>query len=659
MSGVPGLSVVVVVYNIPREAPRTLFALSADYQRGIERDEYEIIVVDNGSTPAFDHAVLNGLRGNFRLIRIDDARASPAHAVNRGLAVARGDVVGVLIDGARLVTPGLLHYAMVGVSGHARTIVASLGWYLGGDVQGVSATAGYTQAREDALLASIGWPADGYRLFEIGTIDESSVDGWVAPVAETNTLFMRRETWDLLKGMDEGFDMPGGGLVNLDTYRRALQLDNAVPVILLGEASFHQLHGGVSTNANQAQQFDNWNRWHAQYRRLRGSDFDWVPRHGPIRLIGSLAPAALSWFVRSALNPARPELRPLGPAFDQGIWSSTTVNRPNDPVTAALIDLAHAELRGGRPGAAGAVARFARHRDPDDPELQRVLSLTAHHVGTAPDDAHRAVALARAHRAVGDVAGATAWFRTALEREPGFVDAHIGLSGLRMPADNYLVWLEWLYDLLGPTTALEIGIYEGQSLALHRPPTVTIGVDPVPLVRRPLRAETHIFPQTSDDFFASGRLGTLLGETPLSVGFIDGLHVFEQALRDFINIEAHCGPDSTILIHDTVPLDEPTQRREQATQFHTGDVWRTILCLKKYRPDLQVFTIATPPTGLTVVTHLDARSRVLKTHYDQYVTEFLSIPFSAIAHNLTDAVNVVAADFASIEHLIGTGRRGS
>src|SRR5215470_1005589 len=103
----PALSVVVVVYNIPREAPRTLFSLSAEYQRGIDPDEYEVIVVDNGSAPVFDRAILDDLRGTFRLIRIDDAPASPAHAVNRGIAAASGDVVGVMIDRARLVTPGL------------------------------------------------------------------------------------------------------------------------------------------------------------------------------------------------------------------------------------------------------------------------------------------------------------------------------------------------------------------------------------------------------------------------------------------------------------------------------------------------------------------------------------------------------------------------
>ena len=37
---------------------------------------------------------------------------SPAHAINRGLAEARGKVVGVLIDGARIVTPGLLHFGI-------------------------------------------------------------------------------------------------------------------------------------------------------------------------------------------------------------------------------------------------------------------------------------------------------------------------------------------------------------------------------------------------------------------------------------------------------------------------------------------------------------------------------------------------------------------
>jgi len=50
----PKLSVVVVVHNIPREASRTLYSLSPHYQRHIAAQDYEVIVVDNGSTPPFD-----------------------------------------------------------------------------------------------------------------------------------------------------------------------------------------------------------------------------------------------------------------------------------------------------------------------------------------------------------------------------------------------------------------------------------------------------------------------------------------------------------------------------------------------------------------------------------------------------------------------------
>jgi glycosyltransferase involved in cell wall biosynthesis len=168
----PSLSVVVVVYNMLREARRTLHSLSAAYQRHIHADDYEVIVVDNGSNPPFGQPIIDGLAGNFRLIRIDPAPCSPAHAINRGLAEAQGDVIGVMIDGARIVTPGLLHFARHGARLYDKAVVATLGWYLGYDFQKWSMQYGYNHAREDALIDSIDWPKDGYRLFEIGTLDE-------------------------------------------------------------------------------------------------------------------------------------------------------------------------------------------------------------------------------------------------------------------------------------------------------------------------------------------------------------------------------------------------------------------------------------------------------------------------------------------------------
>jgi glycosyltransferase involved in cell wall biosynthesis len=188
----PALSVVVVVYNIPREAPRTLLTLSASYQRHIDADDYEVIVVDNGSNPPLDPAVLEDLSGNFRLIRIDPAPPSPAHAINRGIAAAEGEVIGVMIDGARMVSPGMLHFALAGARLYDKAVVVAPGWYLGADYQNCAIPAGYNQAHEDALLQSIKWPEDGYRLFEISTLDQSSIFGWLGPLGEASVIFLRR-----------------------------------------------------------------------------------------------------------------------------------------------------------------------------------------------------------------------------------------------------------------------------------------------------------------------------------------------------------------------------------------------------------------------------------------------------------------------------------
>jgi glycosyltransferase involved in cell wall biosynthesis len=317
--------VVVVVYNMGREAPRTLHSLSSLYQHNINPDDYEVIVVDNGSNPPLDPQLVETFEGNFRLIRIDHASPSPAQAVNRGIAQARGEVVGVMIDGARIATPGLLHFARHGTRLYDRAVVATLGWYLGSDLQSRAITAGYDQLHEDALLASIEWPADGYRLFEIGTMDESSIDGWFQPISESNALFVRRELWELLGGLDERFDSPGGGLVNLDTFRRVLEVPDAELVILLGEATFHQLHDGISTNALPEDQDGNWRRWAGQYESIRGRPFESPRPVHPPTYLGTLPRSALARMVRAATHPSSSSNHfehPLGADFDPSLWTS-------------------------------------------------------------------------------------------------------------------------------------------------------------------------------------------------------------------------------------------------------------------------------------------------------------------------------------------------
>jgi hypothetical protein len=287
VSTVPKLSVVVIAYNMARELPRTLQSLSASFQRDIAADDYEVIVVDNGSTAPADEALCGRLCPNAVFHTFADASPSPVAAINHGLAQARGALVGVCIDGARMLSPRMLATALDAARLHPRPVIGTLAFHLGPDVQSRSVANGYDRQVEDALLASVDWVADGYQLFSIASFASSSADGWFSIPAETNALFLSREHWQALGGYDPGFVSPGGGLVNLDTWARACADPTGRVILLLGEATFHQVHGGIATNSPASQ----WQPFHDEYIRVRGTGF--VRPTGMPTLLGRIHPAAL------------------------------------------------------------------------------------------------------------------------------------------------------------------------------------------------------------------------------------------------------------------------------------------------------------------------------------------------------------------------------
>lgn len=248
----PFISVIVISYNIERELPRTLVSLSPGYQLGMTAEDYEVILVDNGSknpplAEDFGHLGLD-----LTVLRCPDPTPSPVRAINMGLNASCGAIVGVFIDGARLASPGLLLRVREAISMESRSVVATRGRYLGPDLQRDSVTKGYTKEVEDRLLDSVNWTEDGYRLFDVSVFDESSGPTWFSPISESNGIFMTRTCWWELNGFEERFETPGGGLANLDLWRRAATLPDVRPTILLGEGTFHQLHGGVATNGSIA-----------------------------------------------------------------------------------------------------------------------------------------------------------------------------------------------------------------------------------------------------------------------------------------------------------------------------------------------------------------------------------------------------------------------
>ena len=292
----PLLSVIVVFHDMRREAARTLLSLSREYQIAGRSLDYEVIAVDNGSRMPLDDRLVRRFGSAFRYLYHPTESRSPCAAINVAAGHARGRYLTVCIDGARILSPGVLHYTTLATRLAARPVITTLAWHLGRQPQNVTIQAGYDAAVEDRLLAESGWEHDGYRLFSIACLALSSRPGWFLPIPESNCVTVSRQTFEQLGGFDIRFESPGGGLANHDYLARALQLTASRVVVLLGEGTFHQVHGGVATNVPLERH--PMSIFAAEYERLRGGPFS-DPPMTPV-FLGGMPTAALPFLYASA-----------------------------------------------------------------------------------------------------------------------------------------------------------------------------------------------------------------------------------------------------------------------------------------------------------------------------------------------------------------------
>ena len=110
------------------------------------------------------------------------------------------------------------------------------------------------------------------------------------------------------------------------------------------------------------------------------------------------------------------------------------------------------------------------------------------------------------------------------------------------------------------------------------------------------------FPVTSDEFFKNKR--ALLQKARPGVVFIDGLHTYDQSLKDAVNALEFIDTGGIIIMHDCNPTSEavahPAESYEAAKNMNlpnwrnvwAGDVWKTIVHLQTMA-GLEVFVLDT------------------------------------------------------------------
>ena len=203
----------------------------------------------------------------------------------------------------------------------------------------------------------------------------------------------------------------------------------------------------------------------------------------------------------------------------------------------------------------------------------------------------------------------------------------------------YYPFLAEVHRRLSPRAYLEIGVRNGGSLALSR--CRSVGVDPLFAITFELDTDVALFRTTSDEYFARPEPLAATGGVPFDLSFIDGLHLFEFAFRDFLQAERHSSPRGVIVFDDVLPRSVDEAARLRHTDAWTGDVYPMLEVLARYRPDLVVVPVSTQPTGLLLVSGLDPDSTVLADHYDEIMAEFRRPDPQPVPEALLDRLTVL------------------
>ena len=272
----------------------TLYSVSATYQRNISSDDYEVIVVENRSSNTLSEDDIRALPDNFRYFLHDRVFPSPASAINFGIDKAGSDFIGLMIDGAHLLSPSVMQYAIMGYQMDSEAFIVVPVYHLGEQEQHISVSNGYSVERQNELLAGADWKNHGYNLFQISTLCQANPRGVFAPIMESNCYFASKSAFAEIGFADESFQQPGGGGLNLHITRKLGTRDGSAYMILASEGSFHQYHGGVTSNKNREDYVDDFyaelqSHWNNQYRFLQ---------RNPI-VLGAINSAAITTLMES------------------------------------------------------------------------------------------------------------------------------------------------------------------------------------------------------------------------------------------------------------------------------------------------------------------------------------------------------------------------
>ncbi|KZR65040.1 glycosyltransferase family 2 protein [Prochlorococcus sp. MIT 1306] len=258
------LSIIIGCYELTTQIERTIVSIHKALQR-VPNITSEIIIADNSLKAIIDTSKSKEL--NFVLREYGHLRQPIHHIINDSVKYSKGNLLCVMIDGARLCSKGVFRKSLILFQHDPNCLIHIPNFQIGPVHQMYASEVDFGLKDEERLLIDLGWPnVHSVDLIRASTLEEHA--GLGPTIFESNCLLVSRRIWDKVGGYDERFLRMDGGFASADLLYRLSKVCSAL-LILKNEGSFHQLHGG-STTISPKQTEIGLKDMTTEYRQIKG-----------------------------------------------------------------------------------------------------------------------------------------------------------------------------------------------------------------------------------------------------------------------------------------------------------------------------------------------------------------------------------------------------
>ena len=239
---------VITPYNMENYLTGTLFSLSKYYQN---LEDYEVLTINNGGEKINENFFYKfGRNFKYKYIEKSDADVHPYIEINKTIEKTHHDKIVIICDGARICSKNILDDYIKILNKSEFDICTCPSYHLGFDLQRKSILSGYNSKFEDNILKRSRWWLEGSSIFDISVLGGSSDSNLYKKLqVESNCLGISKKFFLEIGGFSKNFKIPGGGQINIEFFQKLVSNKKTKINYFINHGTFHQLHGGMSTNS--------------------------------------------------------------------------------------------------------------------------------------------------------------------------------------------------------------------------------------------------------------------------------------------------------------------------------------------------------------------------------------------------------------------------